>query len=626
MSQLDDALVDALRNEAFLESLGNKPRKSAGEDSQLRVAALAQSPAAFLIASWSVLNLHDKAPLGYLESDIMEYICNDYEPQVRCVMGFRQGGKSHISPCANSWLAFRDPSWKFVTIGSSEGLGKDTLRKMRGLLRSCWWLQHMQPHEGDKDNEEAFQFGNIRRGEKDDQPSVLAMGITGSLASKRAHVVDADDLEQPTNTLTIDARNRLHALTHQFDTWMYVEPNPSNPAPTRIIYKGTYHAEDSLYTRKVLKDKGSMRSYPIRFPYGNEDVPYLAPYLKNELAKEPTLAGSPTVPYRFGIERVAEQEAKSKLYFRWQYLMMPGIGEGERRPLRLGDLMVMPLHRDQVPFPVMWGENDNIGSTAIDSIPNLSPDETSRYQTIRKPMHVGNQSIPYQGTRAHLDIAGAGADRASLGICSLAAGMFFVKRLYIFEGGFQQEKLDQIARWCREQGVTTLRYESNADPTGAFGHQLSGAFLRLSVPPNTDPLLPQGWTCAVEPVHVTKQKQLRIIDTIENLLNTHKIVVDPQVLMPQCPGHPEHEFQFQFTNITRERNCIPHDDAVDAFAGCLGAWTDLNQSLSLQRSQLEQHASKAKEEAHKARMKRLDSMAIVAPQKPETYTPVWRGE
>lgn len=626
MSQLEDWLADALRDERFLETLHVRPRRAAGDDVALRKAALTQCPAAFLIACWSTQNLHYKAPLGMVESDAMEFFTNDYDPRVRELLGFRQFGKSHISPPSNMFLAYRDPSWRFVLVGSSEGLAKDTLKRMRGLTRICWWLGHMQPHDGDKDNEEAFQFGCVPASSKDDQPSVVAMGITGSLAGKRAHVVDVDDVEQPTNTLTVDARNRLHELTRQFDAWLYVEPNPKNPAPTRVLYKGTYHAEDSLYTRKVHQDKACARAYPIRYPHGNEVVPFIARVLKDRLADEPTLAGSPTAPHRFGIEKVAEQESKSKLYFRWQYMMMPGIGEGERRPLRLGDLMVMPLHRDQVPFPVLWGENDNVGSTAIDSIPNLAPDAMSRLQTIRRPSQIGHQTVPYQGTRAHLDIAGAGEDRMALGICSMAAGTFFVKRLYITEGGFQQEKLDQIALWCREQGVQTLRYESNADPTGAFGHQLAGCIARFAIPPKEDPLFPDGWSCGIEPVHATQQKQLRIINTVENLLNTHKIVVDPQVLMPQCPGHPEHEFQFQFTNITRERNCIPHDDAVDAFAGCLAAWTDSNQALSLQRSQLEQHAARVKQEAHAKRMKRLDDMAIIKPERQEGYNPVWRGE
>ena len=623
LSQLEDWLVEALRDERFLDTLHVKPKKSAGEDAALRRIALAQCPAAFAIASFNAMGWQRKAPLDTTETDVLDFWCNDDPVRTRIVLGFRQLGKSHIAPVAMDYLAYRDPSWRFVIVASSEGLACENLRRMRHIIRAAWWLQHLQPTEDDKDNDTELQFGCAPKG---DQSSVMAIGITGTLASKRAHVVYGDDLEQPTNTLTVDARNRLHELTRQFSAWLYETKGSKNTSPTRILESGTYHAEDSLYLRQVSMDKAAARAYPVRYPHPTEKIPYLAPFLAENLAKERTLAGSPTTPRRFGIGYVAEQEAKSKLYFHWQYLMLPGIGEGERRPLKLGDLMVMPLHRDAVPFPVLWGEHDHNGSTAIGTIENRSPDPQSRLQAIRRPAQIGSTTINYQGTKAGLDIAGAGADRMVLCIVSMAAATFFVKNLTIMSGGLDSGSLAKIAAALREHGATELIYEKNADPTGAFGQLLTKAIGDAAVPKGADPLYPDGWSCQVTGKHSSGQKELRVINTIEPLLAGHKIVVAPQVLEPQCPGHPEHEFQWQFTRITRERNSLQHDDAVDAMQIALAAWTDSNQSLSMREDAIAANAAKHKAEEWADRMKRFDQMAI-GKKKPEAYyTPVWSGE
>lgn len=623
LSQLEDWLVDALRDERFLDTLHLKPKKSAGDDAALRRVALAQCPAAFAIASFNVMGWQRKAPLDATETDVLDFWCNDDPVRTRIVLGFRQLGKSHIAPVAMDYLAYRDPSWRFIIVASSEGLACENLRRMRHIIRAAWWLQHLQPTDDDKDNDTELQFGCAPKG---DQSSVMAIGITGTLASKRAHVVYGDDLEQPTNTLTVEARNRLHELTRQFSAWLYETKGSKNTSPTRILESGTYHAEDSLYLRQVFQDKAHARAYPVRYPHGNEKIPFIAPVFAERLAKERTLAGTPTTPRRFGVEYVAEQEGKSKLYFQWQYLMVPGIGEGERRPLKLGDLMVMPLHRDAVPFPVLWGENDHNGSTAIGTIQNRAPDPDSRLQAIRRPAQIGASTIAYQGTRAALDIAGAGADRMVLCIVSMAAATFFVKHMAIMQGGLEAGNLQRIAELCREHGATELVYEKNADPTGAFGNLLTRAIQEATVEKGQEMLYPEGWSCQVTAKHSTGQKELRIINSIEPLLASHRIVVAPQVLEPQCHGHPEHEFQFQFTRITRERNSLPHDDAVDAFALGLAAWTDSNQALSLKDEAIARQAARDREKAYRERLAKLEGMAIVKKKTEPYYAPVWNGE
>ena len=106
---------------------------------------------------------------------------------------------------------------------------------------------------------------------------------------------------------------------------------------------------------------------------------------------------------------------------------------------------------------------------------------------------------------------------------------------------------------------------------------------RFSCQPGEDPAYPDGWHCSIicgpngkEGIHASGQKETRIIDTIEPVINQHRLVVDRAVAENQ-------ELWLQFTRITRDRNCLQHDDRVDSLAGCIGLFaTLLNQDAEKQ--------------------------------------------
>ena len=76
--------------------------------------------------------------------------------------------------------------------------------------------------------------------------------------------------------------------------------------------------------------------------------------------------------------------------------------------------------------------------------------------------------------------------------------------------------------------------------------------------------------CGVIPVHHHTQKELRIIDTLEPVMNQHRLCVSTQVVTddrPQ-PGEGGEHFRLfhQLTRVTRERGCLVHDDRLDCVA------------------------------------------------------------
>jgi hypothetical protein len=80
-----------------------------------------------------------------------------------------------------------------------------------------------------------------------------------------------------------------------------------------------------------------------------------------------------------------------------------------------------------------------------------------------------------------------------------------------------------------------------------------------------------------EEVRSTTRKEERIIDTLEPLLNQHRLVVDPKVIEWDYRSNPEdapelrlqYMLAYQFSRICREKGALKHDDRLDGLAlGC----------------------------------------------------------
>jgi hypothetical protein len=90
------------------------------------------------------------------------------------------------------------------------------------------------------------------------------------------------------------------------------------------------------------------------------------------------------------------------------------------------------------------------------------------------------------------------------------------------------------------------------------------------------PILLQHHKCSVEEGEWTNQsKENRIIDTLEPILNQHKLIVDKKVLIDEARENSR-EARYclfhQMTRITREKNSILTDDKVDALSGAVNYW------------------------------------------------------
>ena len=153
-------------------------------------------------------------------------------------------------------------------------------------------------------------------------------------------------------------------------------------------------------------------------------------------------------------------------------------------------------------------------------------------------------------------------------------GFLWTKIVQGLEGGYSPDALDRLAELARTHRVREIYVEDNFGG-GMFAELLAPVLRAFSLKPGQSPEHPDGWIAAIiddtKITHATGQKETRIIGTLEPVLSTHRMIVDPACLRP-AGGEIENDIQYQISRITRQRGCLREYGAVDAWAGCVKAW------------------------------------------------------
>jgi hypothetical protein len=113
------------------------------------------------------------------------------------------------------------------------------------------------------------------------------------------------------------------------------------------------------------------------------------------------------------------------------------------------------------------------------------------------------------------------------------------------------------------------------------------------------PVLGKVYPCTVEEVKHSKQKELRIIDVLEPVMNQHRLIVDQKVIekdyrsTQHLPPEQALRYQlfYQLSRITKDRGALAQDDRLDALAIAVGFWTekmgmDVDRALEAERDAL----------------------------------------
>ena len=475
-------------------------------------------------------------------------------PVRRGVRAFRGASKTWVTLGYCIWRLFRDPNERILLVSKSEKHSKDSLFMARRWIGQVSWLQHLAPDKraGQRDSATKFDVGPAPN---DRTPSFTAASITGQIVGSRATLVVGDDCETGENTLTLEQRDRLRHQVTEFENIII----PGHD----IVFLGTPHHPESLYD-KLAESGYVFQSWPSRIPGPSEKLDDLSVELQERIDAGTMNVGDPVWPNRFTTDELNLREAsEGRSTFAMQYQMLTHLGQGLECPLQLQDFIVMSVQRDRAPMTVAWGKtNDRGGTTRLEEIQSLGFGTDGFYA----PIFFDEDWGTYTGTKMWIDPSGRGADKTAFAIVSHLNGYLWVKAVGGLAGGFGAETLAGLAMQARLHNVREIYCESN------FGQDM---FIELFRPvlarhfaSEGDSEYPEGWGASVEGVRVSGQKEVRIISAAEGPMNMHRVILDPSVAENQ-------DLQRQLTRITRERNCLRHDDEVEALAMCIKQWEEV---------------------------------------------------
>ena len=500
----------------------------------------------FLYVVWKHLNLPDPTPLQY---DIANYLQTG--PKRKIIQAFRGVGKSWITSAYTLYKLYWDPQLNILVVSASkeraDAFSTFTLRLISEMPILAPLIP--DPSKGQRSSKIAFDVGPAQASHA---PSVKSVGIYGQLTGSRADLIIGDDVEVANNSYTQMMRDKLSEAVKEFDAILKPE------GEAEITYLGTPQVEMSLYN--TLRERGySTRVWPARVPSMDKRFIYgerLSPFISGM-----TDTGHTTDPQRFSDGDLREREASyGRSGFALQFMLDTSLSDAERFPLRLSDLTIMSLDPDLGPEKVVWASGPE---TLLKDLPNTG----FAGDGYHRPMAIMGSFREYQGSVMFIDPSGRGADETAYAVVKMLNSQLFLTACCGHTEGYSEKGMRQLVKVAKENKVNLIQIESN------FG---DGMFQEL-----LKPYLVEEYPCTIEEVRSTKQKELRIIDTLEPVMNQHRLIIDRKVIeedVQSIQKYPEERASqyllgYQLTRITKERGALTHDDRLDALAGAVAYWT-----------------------------------------------------
>jgi hypothetical protein len=481
----------------------------------------------FLYLVWKHLGLPDPTPEQY---DIARFL--QHGPKRKMIMAFRGVGKSWVYGAFAAWRLYVNPDWKIVCVSGSKSAADALSQFVKRLIEELPILMHLRPDpsRNQRDSVNIFDVGPARTSK---DPSFKSVGITGQITGSRSDEVIADDIETTNNSSTNAARERLLELVKEFAAI-------SKPETGYITYLGTPQSEMSIYN--ALPERGyTIRIWPARVPadpdkYGGKLAPFVL-----EMISRGVPAGTPVSP-RFDELKLREAEGEyARSGFALQFMLDTSLADQDRYPLKLSDLIVMALDPERAPTKFTWSADPRHVHEGLPVV-GLGGDRLYR------PMWYAETTAPYTGCVMAIDPSGRGKDETAYAVVKILHGTLFLVAAGGFREGYSEDTLKALAVIAKTHGVNYIRVEAN------FGDGMFSQLLK--------PVMTRIHPVTIEEERSQGQKEQRIADVLEPVLNQHRLVVDSRVIERDHTGTPEAKYQlfYQLTRLTRDRGALAQDD------------------------------------------------------------------
>lgn len=486
----------------------------------------------FYCHAFSYLNL-PRPSRAQLE--IARFVADTDNPH-RMVQAMRGLSKSLSSQLYVVWRLLRDPNEKILVMSAGATRAGNFTQFVQRLISMLPITKHMTPrHNKERTSTQAF---DVAGAEPSDSPSLYAVGVGNQITGMRASLVIYDDIETTQNAGSTVQREKVDHFANEAANILMTGKDES-------IVLCTPHSADSIYTDWINSRGFKHLVIPAEYPedinvYGNG----LAPYILERIKANKALVGT-NVDERFTLDILASKRQRiGKSQYKLQYMLDVTMTDDLKHPLKLSDLIVMDVDMDNCPIKISPSSmRENIVYTKHNGFKN---------DKFYAPSYVSTDSTDYGYRVMAIDPSGRGSDETGISIVFSGNGKLFIKKLTGIDGGYDYDNLLQVANMCKDHNVDTLVVESN------FG---DGAFTRM-----IEPILRSiSSGTAIEEVRAKGQKEKRIIETLEPLLNQRKIVIDKKVLDDDLLSMAQnYSFTYQLTHISSLPNCLKHDDRLDS--------------------------------------------------------------
>ena len=459
---------------------------------------------------------------------------------------FRGCGKSWVTAAFVLWVLFRDRDKKIMVVSASKQRADDFSIFCQRCILDFSWLNHLAPVDDDQRwSRISFDVAGCRPAQS---PSVKSVGIGGQLTGSRADIIVADDIEVPNNSATDLMREKLLQLVTEFESVLTPKPD------SRVLFLGTPQTTFTIY--RTLRERGyTPMVWPARYPkslVGYEDV--LAEDLQKDIDRDglEALSWKPTDTRFSEINLLEREQSMSRSNFMLQFMLDTSLSDALKFPLKLSDFSVLPLDLEKGPSDLVWGADKE---TLLDLPAVALPgDRWHRPKVV-------SEFVPYGETIVAVDPSGRGKDETVSIVLSQINGFLFLRDVFATQDGYSDKTLREILTRAKRFKATMCLIESN------FG---DGAIMELMKKHAVE--MKVGLT--FEEVRATTRKEDRIIDTLEPVLNQHRLVMDQRLITWDYQSNndmaPEERLprmlMYQLTRMCREKGAVKHDDRVDALA------------------------------------------------------------
>ena len=501
----------------------------------------------FLYLVWKHLALPRPTEIQY---DIANFIQSKENRIV--INAFRGVGKSWITSAFVCHQLLLNPQLNILVVSASKNRADDFSTFTLRLINEIEVLAHLKPGDDQRQSKVSF---DVKPARASHAPSVKSLGISGQMTGARSDLIISDDVESANNSATMGMRDKLSEQVKEFES--IIKPGG------RIIFLGTMQTEMSLYNQLTTRGY-KQRIWPARYPNEKQLKNFgdtLAPKIRNTWNID--IQGEPTDAERFDDEDLRKRQLSyGTSGFNLQFMLDTSLSDENKYPLKLNDLVVMSLNPKTAPEKVIWASSPELKHQELPCV-GLHADAYFR------PMQIQGDWMDYQGSVLAIDPSGKGDNETSYVCAKMLNGNVYITDAGGLIGGYTDKTLQSIATIAKQQEVNLILVEEN------YG---GGMFTKLLLP-----FVMKTYPVTIEEIRHQQAKEKRIIDTLEPLMQQHRLIIDTNVVHKDYNSANEmysldkalrYQLFYQMSRISNVKGSLAYDDRLDTLAMACRYWVD----------------------------------------------------